>query len=101
LAESLHVAGDEGVLEHATELLTERLHLGTHLSDHRFAFSGFGRVALTRRLLVALHADAVEQRQRQLRVGLPRLGADLPLVGPARAVLDGELVERVAERLAT
>ena len=55
-------------------LFAERLHLGAHLGDGGFTFSGLGSIAIAGRLLVALHADAIEHRQRQLRVGLPGLG---------------------------
>ena len=54
---------------------------------------------MLRRLVVGLEADAVERGEGDLRLGLPRVGADLPLVRSPGAVVDARnCVERVAER---
>ena len=93
-----HLRSDQCRFELTRQLLAERCDPCAHVGGDRLPIFGSASVADRRRLVVALEADAVECCQRDLGSGLPRLGTDLPLVGPPGAVLDEEPVDRAEER---
>lgn len=74
LAERQHVGRHHRALELGGEFGIQLVDLCPHLGGHSFALGRVRRVPLLRRLVVGLHADAVDHRQRQCRLGLSDLG---------------------------